>query len=114
MHHELLHDALQKEEIRAVVIEVEPEVREYEEEHYAADFEEDHGQWTPEEDQGEENERETQSPTDPEGEISRLCQQRVTLEVDDDLMTIHVLYDWGSTITLVRNDTAREIGLLPV
>jgi hypothetical protein len=97
-----------------MVIEVEPEVREDEEEYYAADFKENYGQWTPEEGQGEENERETQSPTSPEGEISRLCQQMVTLEVDDDLMMRQVLYGWGSTTTLVRNDTSWEIGLLPV
>jgi hypothetical protein len=29
-------------------------------------------------------------------------------------MTVHTLYDWGSTITLVRSDRAREAGLLPV
>jgi hypothetical protein len=41
MHHKLLHDALQEEEARAVVIEVEPEPSEDKEEFYAADFEED-------------------------------------------------------------------------
>ncbi len=38
----------------------------------------------------------------------------MTLEVDGDLMTVHMLHDWRSTVTLVRNGTASEAGLLPV
>jgi hypothetical protein len=39
MHQELLHEALQEEEVRGVVIEVEHDASEDEEEHYAADYE---------------------------------------------------------------------------
>jgi hypothetical protein len=35
MHHELIHDALQEEEARAMVIEVDPEQSREEEEYYA-------------------------------------------------------------------------------
>jgi hypothetical protein len=38
MHHKQLHDALQEEEVRPIVIKVEPELDEEEEEFYAADF----------------------------------------------------------------------------
>jgi hypothetical protein len=75
---------------------------------------EDYVQGSYEEDQEEEPERDTHPPTSSEGQGPRLCQQRVTLEVDGDLMIVHSLYDWGSTITLVRSDTAQEAGLLPV
>jgi hypothetical protein len=27
---------------------------------------------------------------------------------------MHTLYDWGSTVTLVRKDAAREVGLRPL
>ncbi len=37
-----------------------------------------------------------------EGGTPHLCQQRVTLEVDGDLVTVHKLYDWWSTVILVR------------
>jgi hypothetical protein len=104
MHHKLPHDALQEEEARAVVIEVDPELSEEEEEYYVADFEDDygHGYYDQEEEPG----GESQSPTSLEDERPRLCHQRVTLEVDGDLVTMHTLYDWGSTVTLVRRDAA--------
>jgi hypothetical protein len=38
----------------------------------------------------------------------------VTLEVDEELMMVHTLYDRGSTISLVVNEVARQAGLLPV
>jgi hypothetical protein len=44
MHQELLHEALQEEEVRAVVIEVEHDASEDKEEHYAADYEDDYEQ----------------------------------------------------------------------
>ncbi len=70
---------------------------------------EDIGQGYSDEDKGEESERVTMSLVDSEEERPRLCQQRVTLEVDGALITMHTL--WGSTVTLVRKDTAREVGL---
>ncbi len=41
----------------------------------------------------------------------RLCQQRVLLEVNENLTSLHTLYDWESTNTLVRKESARRIGL---
>ena len=41
----------------------------------------------------------------------RLCQQRVPLEVNGNLMSLHTLYDWESSNTLVRIESARRIGL---
>jgi hypothetical protein len=103
MHHRLLHDAPQREEARAIVIEVEPEPEEPEEdeEFDAANFE-DIGQSYSNEDEGEESERETLSPVDSEEKRPRLCQQRVPLEVNGAIVWLHRLYDWGSTVTLVK------------
>jgi hypothetical protein len=78
MHHELTHDALQEEEARAVVIEVDPEQSREEEEYYAADFEEDYGHGHYDEDKEEELGRETPSLTSSEEERLHLCQQRVS------------------------------------
>jgi hypothetical protein len=114
MHHRLLHDALQEEEVRAIVIKVEPELDEEEEEYNAADFVEDLGQDYDNADKEEESEREAHSLVDSEVERPRLCQQTAKLEVDGDLVTVHMLYDWGSTVTLVRHEVAREAGLRPV
>jgi hypothetical protein len=41
----------------------------------------------------------------------RLCQQRVPLESNGNLTSMHTLYDWESPNTLVRIDSARGIGL---
>ncbi len=41
----------------------------------------------------------------------RLCQQRVPLEVNGNLTSLHTLYDWESPNTLVRIESARRIGL---
>ncbi len=56
MHHRLLHDALQREEIRAMVVEVvpEPEEPKEDEEFYATNFE-DLGQGYSDVDKGEES-----------------------------------------------------------
>ncbi len=40
-----------------------------------------------------------------------LCQQRVPLEVNGNLTSLHTLYDWESPNTLVRIESARRIGL---
>ena len=41
----------------------------------------------------------------------RQCQQRVPLEVNGNLTSLHTLYDWESANTLVRKESARRIGL---
>ncbi len=118
MHSKLLHEALQKEETRAVVIEVEedPEEPEEDEEFYAANFE-----FLGQEDEDEEEEEEGMEPDeelppliDPEEDRPRLCQQRVPLEVNGNLTSLHTLYDWESANTLVRKESARRIGLQAV
>jgi hypothetical protein len=51
---------------------------------------------------------------DPEEDRPRLCQQRVLLEVNGNLTSLHTLYDWESANTLVRKESARRIGLQAV
>ncbi len=118
IHSKLLHEALQKEETRAIVIEVEedPEEPEEDEEFYAANFE-----FLGQEDEDEEEEEEGMEPgeempplLDPEEDRPRLCQQRVPLEVNGILTSLHTLYDWESKNTLVRKESARRIGLQAV
>jgi hypothetical protein len=117
MHNKLLHEALQKEETRAIVIEVEedPEEPEEDEEFYAANFEllgqEDDEE---EEEEGMEPDEEMPPLIDPEGDRPRLCQQRVPLEVNGILTSLHTLYDWESVNALVRKESARRIGLQAV
>jgi hypothetical protein len=41
----------------------------------------------------------------------RLCQQRVPLEVNGNLVFLHTLYDWETPNTLVRIESARRIDL---
>jgi hypothetical protein len=126
MHSKLLHEALQKEETRAIVIEVEegPEEPGEDEEFYAANFEllgqeeedEEEGMVSEDEapplvDSDEESDEEP-SPFAYLGEDRpRLCQQRVPLEVNGNLTSLHTLYDWESPNTLVRKESARRIGL---
>jgi hypothetical protein len=126
MHSKLLHEALQKEETRAIVIEVEdgPEEPGEDEEFYAANFEllgqedEDEEEGIASEDEAppllssEEEPDEEPSPYAHLGEDRpRLCQQRVPLEVNGNLTSLHTLYDWESPNTLVRIESARRIGL---
>jgi len=51
MHYKLLHEALQEEEIRAVLIEVKHDASEDKEKNYAVDYEDDYKQGDSEEDQ---------------------------------------------------------------
>ncbi len=126
MHSKLLHEALQKEETRAIVIEVEegPEEPGENEEFYAANFEllgqedEDKEGGVISEDEApplvdsDEEPDEEPSPFAHLGEDRPpLCQQRVPLEVNGNLTSLHTLYDWESTNTLVRKESARRIGL---
>jgi hypothetical protein len=107
MHNKLLHEALQKEETRAIVIEVEEDMEEPEEdeEFYAANFK-FLGQEDEEEEEGMEPGEEVMPPMDPEEDRPRLCQQRVPLEVNGILTLLHTLYDWESANTLVRQESA--------
>ncbi len=122
----MLHEALQKEETRAIVIEVEegPEEPREDEEFYAANFEL-LGQEDEDEEEGMVSKDEApplvDSDEEPDEEPSpfaylgedrpRLCQQRVPLEVNGNLTSLHTLYDWESPNTLVRKESARRIGL---
>jgi hypothetical protein len=104
MHHKLLHESVEKEEARAIVIEVEEELEalEEDEEFYAANFEVI-GQGYSDEDEEEEQDREIQSPVDSEhGRGPCLCQEIVPLEVNGILTSLHTLCDWESAVTLVR------------
>jgi hypothetical protein len=122
MHSRLLHKALQKEETRAIVIEVEkgPEEPEEEEEFYATNFEL-LGQEDEDEEEGMESDGEAPPLVDSDEEPPpfmgleedrpRLCQQQVPLEVNGNLTSLHTLYDSESANTLVRKESARRIGL---
>jgi hypothetical protein len=126
MHSKLLHEALQKEETRAIVIEVEdgPEEPGEDEEFYAANFEL-LGQEDEDEEEGMISEDEAPPLLDAEDgpdeepapyahlgeDRPRLCQERVPLEVNGNLTSLHTLYDWESPNTLVRIESARRIGL---
>ena len=108
MHSQLLHGALQKEEARAIVIEVEddPEEPGEDEEFYAANFE-ILGQEDEDEDEEMTSEDEAPPPDSSDGEHDeepspyehlgedrpRLCQQQVPLEVSGNLGFLHTLYD---------------------
>jgi hypothetical protein len=99
MHNKLLHEALQKEETRAIVIEVEEDLGEHEEdeEFYTANFEllgQEDEEEAEEEEEGMEPDEEVLPPIDPEEDRPRLCQQRVPLEVNGILTSLHTLYDW--------------------
>ncbi len=127
MHSRLLHGALQKEEARAIVIEVEgdPEEPGEDEEFYAANFEilgqeDEDEEMTSEEEatslissDGEHDEE--PSPYEHLGEDRpRLCQQQVPLEVNGNLGFLHTLYDWETPNTLVRIEAARGMDLQSV
>ena len=101
-----------------------PEEPGEDEEFYAANFDllgqedEDEGEGMISEDEApplvdsEEEPDEEPSPFAHLGEDRpRLCQQRVPLEVNENLMSLHTLYAWESPNTLVRIESARRIGL---
>jgi hypothetical protein len=91
MHSKLLHEAQQKEETRAIVIEVEedPGEPEEDEEFYAANFE-----LLGQEDEDKEEEEEGMEPDEePQPLMDCQCQQRVPLEVNGNLTSLHTLYD---------------------
>jgi hypothetical protein len=45
-----------------------------------------------------------------EPEKSRLCMQMVPVEANGVVQGLHTLYDWGSTVTLVRRESMRRLG----
>ena len=49
-----------------------------------------------------------------EPERPRLCQQKVPVEANGVMHSLRTLYDWGSTVTLVRKESARRLGLWPL
>jgi hypothetical protein len=120
MHSKLLHEALQKEETRAIVIEVEegPEEPGEDEEFYAANFEL-LGQEDEDEEEGMVSEDEAppllSSEEDPDDEPSplahlgedrpRLCQQRVPLEVN------MVTDGWGRDLLPPDNASDNQAGV---
>jgi hypothetical protein len=126
MHSRLLHQALQKEEAKAIVIEVgdDPEEPGEDEEFYAANFEilgqedEDEGEEMISEGgvsslgNSDEARDEEPSPYEHLGEDRpRLCQQQVPLEVNGNVGFVHVLYDWETPNTLMRIEAARRMNL---
>ncbi len=48
-----------------------------------------------------------------EPEKSRLCMQMVPVEANGVIQGLHTLYDWGSTVILVRRESMRRLGFLP-
>jgi hypothetical protein len=44
---------------------------------------------------------------------SRLCMQMVLVEANGVMHGLHTLYDWGSTVTLVRRESMRRMGFWP-
>jgi hypothetical protein len=103
MHHKMLHRALLREEARPVVL---GEVRYAEGQHPG-------GNPTPRD-----SEDSALDVSDEEGAEEpariRLCMQMVPVEAANGAMRgLHTLYDWGSTVTLVRLESARKLGFRP-
>jgi hypothetical protein len=103
MHHKMLHRALLREEARPVVL--------GEAQHA--------GGWRPGEDLPPSDSEDSALDVSDEGEAEepakiRLCMQMVPVEAANGAMRgLHTLYDWGSTVTLVRRESARRLGFRP-
>ncbi len=98
MHHKMLHRALLREEARPVVLGVAQYAggRHLDENPLTSDSE-DSALVTSDEEEGGEPEK------------IRLCMQMVPVEAASGAMQgLHTLYDWGSTVTLVRRESARS------
>ncbi len=102
MHHRMLHRALMREEARPIVLGagLELEERGAEENPLTSDSQSP-PLLTSDESEGEEPERPS------------LCMQMVPVEANGVIHALHTLYDWGSTVTLVRKESLRKIGLWP-
>ena len=103
MHHKMLHRALLREEARPVVLGTAQ---------YA-------GGHHPEEDpltSDSEDSALVTSDEDERGEPEKvpLCMQMVPVEAaSGTVQGHHTLYDWGSTVTLVRRESAGRLGFRP-
>jgi hypothetical protein len=103
MHHRMLHRALMREEARPVVLGMAQSSggRDPREDLLTSDSE-DSTLVTSDEEEGGEPEK------------SRLCMQMVPVEASGIVQGLHTLYDWGSTVTLVRRESMRRLGFWPV
>ncbi len=99
MHHKMLHRALLREEARPVVLGMTQGAggRNPEENPLTSDSE-DSALVTSDEEEGGEPEK------------SRLCMQMVPVEANNIVQGLHTLYDWGSTVTLVRRESIKRLG----
>jgi hypothetical protein len=103
MHHQMLHRALLREEARPVVL----GMAQHAEGHY------------PDENPLTSNSDDSALVTSGEEERGepekiRLCMQMVPVEAASGAVQgLHTLYDWGSTVTLVRRESARRLGFRP-
>jgi hypothetical protein len=102
MHHRMLHRALMREEARPVVLGVtqNPGGHDLGEDPLTSNSE-DSTLVTSDEEEGGEPEK------------SRLCMQMVPVEANGVVQGLHTLYDWGSTVILVRRESMRRLGFWP-
>jgi hypothetical protein len=102
MHHRMLHRALMREEARPIVLGAVsgPGGHGAEEDPLTSDSE-GPPLLTSDESEGEEPER------------SHLCMQMVPVEANGVMHALPMLYDWGSTVTLVRRESMRKMGFWP-
>jgi hypothetical protein len=115
MHHRMLHKALLKEEARPIVAEVDSELGwcRLKEGSHATSLE-GMPELTDDESEGEGSGGVPRPTIRVQAERPPLCQQRLPVEAEGTLHALHTLYNWGSTVTLVRRESARRMGLQPV
>jgi hypothetical protein len=103
MHHKMLHRALLREEARPVVLGMTQHAGGlHPDENPLTSDSEDSALVTSDEDEKGEPEK------------ARLCMQMVPVEAASGAVQgLHTLYDWGSTVTLVRRESARKLGFQP-
>ncbi len=103
MHHKMLHRALLQEQARPVVLGMAQDAggRHPDENPLTSDSEDSALVTSDEEERG-------------EPEKSRLCMQMVPVEANNVVQGLHTLYDWGSTVTLVRKESMERLGFRPV
>jgi hypothetical protein len=103
MHHRMLYRALLREEARPVVLGMAQNAggRHPEENPLTSDSEDSALVTSDEDEEG-------------EPEKARLCMQMVPVEAASGAVQgLHTLCDWGSTVTLVRRESARRLGFWP-
>jgi hypothetical protein len=102
MHHKMLHRALLREEARPVVLGMAQDAGgHHPDENPLTSDSEDSALVTSDEEGGGEPEK------------SRLCMQMVPVKANNIVQGLHTLYDWGSTVTLVRRESIRRLGFQP-